>query len=799
MVPYHCPFTTAKDTAQEMLPEVCDGDGICPAPYSLLPPETNVDRVKDTVANQCGVSSQAIEDVWPCLPLQAALMAVTLKAPEAYICQYSYAVAEAIDCKRLRLAWGQLKKAESILRNRIVWHHPSSSFLQVTVIHPKFETDQNDFDTPMGLGQDLCKAHFAWDRTSQRWIFNLKIHHSIFDGRSQQLLLQKLAEIYFSGQCRPGPSFSRFIHHLKTSGRFQHSQSQLFWMDALKDAAMLKFPRVRPGVQPDGNTSRCESFQIGFDIQELVSRHHVSPTISLYAAVAIVFSQYSSQDDVSFGITLSGRDTPIDAIDDMIGPTIATVPLRLRLDQDATIHEYLKLTQQRILELIPHQHHGLQNIKREGPGAKAACNFNCFVTVQPLDPSAIDSELFEESPHQTFFDIDGFPLSLEIVLGKSRIIVNCGFDENLISIQEVRRVVTDLEGILQGLLNLLPSSNLSSLQKVGGPRTPTPPSQTDGYDDVHILHGSDTSRRPQEPFFPADQTPEDHSGHLLETEAEVDMETVLREVFHIAGRLTRQDHFFQLGGDSFTAIQTAAAAKEKGYDLSVRQIYQNPYLGDLAAVATPSPKTVPMDQAVPRRGTFDTFPSLRKEAALACDFSEDAIEALYPASPFQKSLAASSSRERFNGKRSYVASIALEVPRTIDLVRLLRALDTIVIRNPIFRTRMIYSSEGALQVVCKGYLPVSRSTSTSKWPPRLTWGLTSLSRPPLTPHLGKSRIIQRSLRKYQGEYVASFSIWRWQASSRIHALTRPCSTSHTCSSRAIRCSDPRLLPGRPES
>ncbi|KAI4088897.1 MAG: hypothetical protein LQ339_008634 [Xanthoria mediterranea] len=693
-----------------MLPEVCDGDGVCPAPYSLLPPETNVDRVKDTVAMQCGVSSQAIEDVWPCTPLQAALMAVTLKAPEAYICQYSYAVADAIDCKRLRHAWGQLKNAESILRNRIVWHHPTSSFVQVTVIHHQFETDQNDFDAPMGLGQDLCKAHFAWDRTSQRWIFNLKIHHSIFDGRSRELLLQKLAEIYFSGHCRPGPSFSRFIHHLTTRDCLHQSQSQLFWRDTLKDAAVLEFPKIRPSVQPDGNTSVCESFQIVFDLQEVVRRHHISPTTSLYAAVAIVFGQHSFQDDISFGTTLSGRDTPIDGIDDMVGPTIATVPLRLRLDQDATIHEYLMLTQERILELIPHQHHGLQDIKRQGPGARAACQFNCAVTVQPSDPNAIGSELFEKSPHQTFFDIDGFPLSLEIVLGKSRIIVNCGFDVYLISIQEVRRVVTDLEGVLQGLLNLLPSSKLSCLQNVGAPRTPIPLSQTDGCNSVHPLHGPDTSRHLQDPFLPADQTPEDHSGYLPETEVEVEMENVLREVFQIAGRLTRKDHFFQLGGDSFTAIQTAAAAKEKGYDLSVRQIYQNPYLGDLAAVATPSPKTVPMDQAVPQRGTLDTFASLRKEAAWLCDVPEDAIEALYPASPFQKSLAASSSRQGNTGKRSYVASVALEVPTTIDLVRLLRALDTIVIRNPIFRTRLIYSSEGPMQVVCKGYLPENRGS-----------------------------------------------------------------------------------------
>ena len=137
--------------------KACLPDGVCPTPYSLLSTDTDLDRVKTDAANQCGVSSQGIEDVWPCSPLQAALMAVTLKDPEAYICQFSYAIAEAIDVNRLKHAWSQLRKAESTLRNRIVWYQPTCCFLQVTVPHNKLETDWIDFEAPMGLGQDLCR------------------------------------------------------------------------------------------------------------------------------------------------------------------------------------------------------------------------------------------------------------------------------------------------------------------------------------------------------------------------------------------------------------------------------------------------------------------------------------------------------------------------------------------------------------------------------------------------------------------------------------------------------------------
>lgn len=114
---------------------------------SAIQPTAN--RLKGNVALQCGVSILDIEDVWPCSPLQAALMAMDLKAPEAYNYQYSFAIVEAINLKRLEHARGQLKNAKSILRNRIAYYHPTFSFLQETVIRHKFETDQNDFDAPM--------------------------------------------------------------------------------------------------------------------------------------------------------------------------------------------------------------------------------------------------------------------------------------------------------------------------------------------------------------------------------------------------------------------------------------------------------------------------------------------------------------------------------------------------------------------------------------------------------------------------------------------------------------------------
>lgn len=104
-------------------------------------------------------------------------------------------------------------------------------------------------------------------------------------------------------------------------------------------------------------------------------------------------------------------------------------------------------------------------------------------------------------------------------------------------------------------------------------------------------------------------------GRLPQTKSELEMEAAFQEVFHIVGRLTTMDHFFQLGGDSFAAISLITAARSRTYSLSIGQIYQNPRLGDLANVATPCPKSLLENKTHPQSKNADDSKHLHLEAA----------------------------------------------------------------------------------------------------------------------------------------------------------------------------------------
>ncbi|KAK5991958.1 Nonribosomal peptide synthetase dtxS1 [Cladobotryum mycophilum] len=99
--------------------------------------------------------------------------------------------------------------------------------------------------------------------------------------------------------------------------------------------------------------SKCQLRKPGIAKADTTIQHHLSKvrgssdiTIStlIRAAWALIAGRQANCDDVVFGITVSGRNAPVVGIDEMAGPTIATVPLRIKLN-DQTVAEFLEVIQ----------------------------------------------------------------------------------------------------------------------------------------------------------------------------------------------------------------------------------------------------------------------------------------------------------------------------------------------------------------------------------------------------------------------------------------------------------------------
>ncbi|TVY88421.1 Nonribosomal peptide synthetase, partial [Lachnellula willkommii] len=352
------------------------------APFDLV--KDNVDDLNGLVAEiaaQCKVSPHLIEDA-----LQSTLEAVIQRFP--------------------------------ILRSRIV---QSASGLYQVIIRDQIPIAQElDKSQPLGLGEALNS--FVVDRQGKTltWIS----HHATYDEVSATMILKLVNRIY-SNMPFENSLFSAdyrlFIKHIT---QLPLESSQEFWSNQLDNASPDAFPLHTVG-QSRNSTSVQEVKVTGrFCTTAVLNKPPTQAVVR--AAWAIVLAAHTASDDVVFGTILSGRDAPVEGIDDMAGPTIATVPIRVRFDSAETIEAFVARLRAQATDMISHEHFGLQRIRRIGDGAQHACDFrNLLVIHPPRDDDDDDDEEHEEGERNmgllkaddaASLPMNTYPLLLEVHL-----------------------------------------------------------------------------------------------------------------------------------------------------------------------------------------------------------------------------------------------------------------------------------------------------------------------------------------------------------------------------------------------
>ncbi|KAE8868632.1 hypothetical protein PTNB29_02543 [Pyrenophora teres f. teres] len=218
------------------------------------------------------------------------------------------------------------------------------------------------------LAKDRVEVTASFDaRVIEQWVVEKILRQFSF-------IMQQLAEASEDSK----PSFNAFIQYLSQQ---DPEAAAAYWQTALVDCEAVLFPPLPSTVtQPVADTT------VEYQCPPLIqSATDITTSTLVRAAWAIVTSRYTSSDDVVFGTTVTGRNAPIAGVEAMVGPMIATVPVRLRVQRDQTVFAFLQGLQQQATDMIAHEQTGLQRIAKMSPGARHACGFQTLLVVQPAD------------------------------------------------------------------------------------------------------------------------------------------------------------------------------------------------------------------------------------------------------------------------------------------------------------------------------------------------------------------------------------------------------------------------------
>ncbi|KAJ6440810.1 pyruvate dehydrogenase kinase [Purpureocillium lavendulum] len=429
--------------------------------FSMLEPDWEASRAKKEVASLCQVDQDLIEDIYPCTPLQEALMALSAKVKEAYVAQRVVDLADVTTGDKLIAAFDTTQQDCPILRTRIV-QVPGRGLVQA-VVKGKLDCYVglnlqeyliSDRDDDMDLGKPLVRYAVINDLVTGTVSFVLTMHHALYDGWAMPLVVDRVNKAYQSKTLQRPAEFKHFIKYLNSIDK---KESELYWREQLAGANGPQFP----ALPFQGYQTRADSLlEVYVPLEHLPACNATVATV-IRAAWALVASQYINSDDVLFGETLTGRNAPIIGAEEIEGPMITTVPVRIQVDRQMPVAEYLQSIQEQTVAQIPHEHFGLQHIRRLSPDALEACELRTGLVLHPstegeplqdgdlpanrLVPAG-DAEAAQEA-----LKFNTYALMLVCSIDPKGFLVMASFDSNTVTSPLMEKVLAQFKSAVQAL------------------------------------------------------------------------------------------------------------------------------------------------------------------------------------------------------------------------------------------------------------------------------------------------------------------------------------------------------------
>jgi amino acid adenylation domain-containing protein len=241
----------------------------------------------------------------------------------------------------------------------------------------KFAVD--DVKTPAALGAPLSQFTVIRGQDSRaRLVFSMS--HAIYDAISFAQTLELLANIY-NGSTKEVQDFSRYVYHVQST----KTESYSFWRDTLQNSSMtiLKCTSLAP-TQDGPPTVLVRSVPMALPPFGITQA-------SLFTfACASALGRMTESTDVVLGRVVSGRATVPASLQNVVGPCLNRLPVRVNFTVGETKRQQLATLQKQQAESLAHETTGLIDIVKHCTDWSPDTNdFGCWIQYQNVDEEPV--------------------------------------------------------------------------------------------------------------------------------------------------------------------------------------------------------------------------------------------------------------------------------------------------------------------------------------------------------------------------------------------------------------------------
>ncbi|MGL6337661.1 MAG: condensation domain-containing protein, partial [Waterburya sp.] len=388
--------------------------------------------IKDKLAPEL---LESIEDIYELTPIQKGILFHSLYDSETglYLFQATFTLKTLLNIAAFKEAWQQVVQRHTIFRTGFYWEDVEQPlqvvYQQVTVpfeYHDWREIDRQQEQLNSFLKSDRAhKFDLAQPCPMRLTLFRLADdiyelvwtrHFIVADGWSAPLLLDEVVQIY-QAICdqrelslSPSTPFRSYIDWLQ---RQNTSQAEQFWRKMLQG---IKTPTPLNNLYGcDQRSPEYEDRQIALSpamssaLDAFVKQNHLTLNSLIQGVWAILLSYYSSQQDVIYGCTVSGRPPGLKGVESIAGMLLNTLPVRVNVDPEQAILPWLKQLQKLLVEIRQYEYSPLVEVKTWSEIPPGLPLFESIVVFENLpEPESLreDKRELEITDFNTFYKIN---------------------------------------------------------------------------------------------------------------------------------------------------------------------------------------------------------------------------------------------------------------------------------------------------------------------------------------------------------------------------------------------------------
>ncbi|MGY2288229.1 non-ribosomal peptide synthase/polyketide synthase [Pseudomonas sp. SDO528_S397] len=441
-------------------------------------------------------TSNPIEDVYPLSPLQQGMLFHSLLHEDSgvYLMQDRYRIGGAIDEGAFLESWRQVVALHPSLRASFQWKTQKQP---VQVIHREVKVPLDTLDLRAlapheqearirSLLEDEQKVGFNLSKpplirfrlvrlADESYEFIRSFHHILMDAWCISLVTVDFLKVYEALCNDRTPALTRprpFRDYIQWLQRQDAAKAEQFWRGRLQGLNAPTPLTVDNGVSRDRYTDavHVEDQLIHLSTAQTQALatfcrgRRITPNTFFQGVWSLLLSRYSGQRDVLFGVTVAGRPAELTGVGEMIGLFINTLPLRVSVDPQAALGDWLSALQGLNVEMRDFEHTPLTDIQGWSDFPRGETLFDSILVFEnaPIDEQILDGG-FQ-------FSLEGMDHSVHthygltvVILPGEQLGIRVSYDRERFEAHTVQRLLGHLASLVQSML-AAPEAPLGSFE-----------------------------------------------------------------------------------------------------------------------------------------------------------------------------------------------------------------------------------------------------------------------------------------------------------------------------------------------